>query len=335
MVVAVCVATVLAGCDLDIAPSETRSWLALGDSFSSGEGLPDAFDEPAVHRCQRSPSAYPLAAAARVDASPPFDPVTFLACTGATVAAMPAGSAPELTDSDSERQLKALRATDLFDVITMTFGGNDLHFRDVIVACLKGLATWYGAGFLIGGSLGLLIVNLRNGFCSIDRDKTLTQIAALEKRLTELYIKTATHLKGDGRLYVLGYPRLFAPSDVWPLFVKAGNTCEGVAAGDADLLGELADALNGTIEDAARAANAVVKVSGRVVSYVRVDDLYATHERCGTDTPWINGFPTVDLEDRGSFVNRLRSSFHPNADGHSAEAARVASRVESHLGSAK
>jgi hypothetical protein len=79
-----------------------RQWLVLGDSCSSGEGIADARDGAADH-CQRSRIAYAYVAAAGVK-TPLFSPVTFLACTGATV--RPSSCIPPITGVPRSTLLK-------------------------------------------------------------------------------------------------------------------------------------------------------------------------------------------------------------------------------------
>lgn len=93
-------------------------YAALGDSYSSGVGTREYFDDSGD--CLRSPRAYPqLWAEANVPAS--FD---FVACSGATTA-----------DVNAE-QLDALEADTSF--ITISVGGNDIGFADTLQDCLLG-----------------------------------------------------------------------------------------------------------------------------------------------------------------------------------------------------
>ena len=91
-------------------------YAALGDSYSSGEGNPP-FTGGA---CDRSEQAYPVLFQKRL-------PYTFYfeACSGATVSQL-----PEQADLVPE----AARGT--VKLVTLTIGGNDLHFADVIEQCV-------------------------------------------------------------------------------------------------------------------------------------------------------------------------------------------------------
>ncbi|WP_419943687.1 Ig-like domain-containing protein [Candidatus Poriferisodalis sp.] len=165
----------------DIAIAKAINYVALGDSYSSGEsGRGDApgfageylTDNPAGESCRRWSLAYPVVlkneflgdAALGIDVS--FD--TF-ACTGAKAANVyepvdpdndsvrpdlidsrrPSGSAPAVGETGWEpRQAVSLAsAQDMSDVdmVTITIGGNDAGFGDVLVACV-GLGSAAGCG---------------------------------------------------------------------------------------------------------------------------------------------------------------------------------------------
>lgn len=87
------------------------SYVALGDSFSSGTGT-----RASTGDCYRSPYGYPALLAAQHGLS-----LDYQACSGATIADVHAN------------QLAALTADT--DYVTMTIGGNDLDFAGVITQC--------------------------------------------------------------------------------------------------------------------------------------------------------------------------------------------------------
>jgi lysophospholipase L1-like esterase len=95
-----------------------ESYVALGDSYSAGNGTREKLDD-----CWRSSLAYPsLIAAARGYA------LDFRACSGATVADV------------VNTQLSALSASTSY--VTISIGGNDAGFADVLTECaLPGWAS--------------------------------------------------------------------------------------------------------------------------------------------------------------------------------------------------
>jgi lysophospholipase L1-like esterase len=111
-----------------------KTLLALGDSYSSGEGAGDY--EPGTDTtedsCHRSRHAWPtlLAEERRLKSLPS------LACSGALVGDVLAGRPADQTDQ-AERQLSQIgRIQGDPDLITITIGGNDLGFAKVLEDCI-------------------------------------------------------------------------------------------------------------------------------------------------------------------------------------------------------
>jgi lysophospholipase L1-like esterase len=109
-------ASLLAGLLGPVGPASAASpsYVALGDSYSSGVGTRSYLDDGTS--CQRSAYAYPsLIAAARGYA------LNFRACSGAKI--------PDVTNT----QLGALGPTTSY--VTISVGGNDAGFADVLTEC--------------------------------------------------------------------------------------------------------------------------------------------------------------------------------------------------------
>lgn len=99
---------------LGAASAQADSYVALGDSYSSGTGTRDYSYDSA---CQRGPYAYP----ALIDADRPNTTLTFKACSGAK------------TGDVLANQVQALSAGTT--IVTITIGGNDAGFSSVITQC--------------------------------------------------------------------------------------------------------------------------------------------------------------------------------------------------------
>ena len=116
--------TVLVGAPpsfLTTAHSAPPSYVALGDSYSSGTGTRTYLNDGTT--CQRSVYAYPsLLAAAKGYA------LNFRACSGAKVADV------------SALQLSALSSSTSY--VTVSVGGNDAGFTSVLTACAQ---PWWAA----------------------------------------------------------------------------------------------------------------------------------------------------------------------------------------------
>ena len=133
------------------AGAAAASYVALGDSYSSGVGTRSYISDGSS--CQRSTYAYPsLVAAAKGYA------LNFRACSGATVA--------DVTSS----QLSALSSSTRY--VTLSVGGNDAGFTDVLTECAQPAwasdcnsaidgAQSYIAGTL-PGRLGTLYASIRS-----------------------------------------------------------------------------------------------------------------------------------------------------------------------------
>src|SRR6476659_4304877 len=98
------------------AHAAATSYVALGDSYSSGTG-PRTYISDGTS-CQRSVYAYPS-----LDASALALALSFRACSGATVA--------DVTNS----QLSALSSTTTY--VTISVGGNDAGFASVLTTCAQ------------------------------------------------------------------------------------------------------------------------------------------------------------------------------------------------------
>ncbi|MBI5103697.1 MAG: SGNH/GDSL hydrolase family protein [Solirubrobacterales bacterium] len=172
-------------------------YVALGDSYSSGTGTNSY---TLSSSCLRSVYAYPyLVATARGDA------LTFAACSGAT------------TTDVMNNQISSV--TSDTGIVTITIGGNDVGFSNLIVSC-----TTLGCGSAI--------------------DSATSQIQnTLPGKLNTVYSAIKSRAP-SAKIIVLGYPRMFSSSSCW------GTT--GIDSSERTRLNALADLLDQTI--AGRAA---------------------------------------------------------------------------------
>jgi hypothetical protein len=159
------------------AAAATPRYVALGDSYSAGEGNPP-FDTGA---CDRSTAnAYPRL----LHSVRPLYPLpsAFVACSGAKIENM---TQPQ---GDNPPQLNAV--TSDTTLVSLTIGGNDLGFSSLARTCVE-------SPFSCVGSL-----------------KSLPgKISALQPRLTALYEQIHSQAP-TARIAVLGYPDLFASDPV-------------------------------------------------------------------------------------------------------------------------
>lgn len=115
------------------AAAQVGPWMAIGDSFSSGEGIPKLDD-----KCQRADGkqtearAWSAGAYEELRSELDLGPLRFTACTG------------EITD-DARKQIaeaKGRAGAGPFAIATLSFGGNNIGFSKVILDCLFPSFHW-------------------------------------------------------------------------------------------------------------------------------------------------------------------------------------------------
>jgi lysophospholipase L1-like esterase len=261
--------------------------VALGDSFSSGQGA-GSYDRDTNgdgNTCYRSPRAWPQVLAQQLG----FAALPSLACSGAVIDEVTTGRKHE----EAERRRSQIGRIERDPgVVTITIGGNDAGFADVLKKCLFG--------------------NCVAEYQTEDGDVLEGKIAEVGGRLPDLYraIKAAAP---RASVIVVGYPRLFPNREDWPS--AGGCLMRRLISGDeVDYLNELTPKLNATIAGAA-------KVAG--VEFVDVSDAFKGRELlCKGET-----FRDTDLQPLQNQVRLVPASFHPNAAGHARLASKVATEV--------
>jgi lysophospholipase L1-like esterase len=294
--VAACVAVAsLLAAPVANAASATPVYVALGDSYSAGEGackpvsvttcsyLPGS--DTATDDCHRSKNAYPVRVAAKL---PHGWQLAFDACSGATTSdVLTTGQNGEPAQISTLTQLGA-DPTKAVKLVTLTLGGNDAGFADGVGVC----------------------VAAHDFFSSSCKGKVKFAIstAALRARLTAVY--AAVHAAAPhARLLVLGYPRLFTPKPV------ATAPCD-LAAVDAAAFSKAEDALNASVAAAVSRAN---KQAGKkFATFVDNGSVFKGHELCAGSAAkaYLNGLLVTSSGARSE-------SFHPNRVGQSVLAAKL------------
>lgn len=303
----------------EIAPRGI-AYAALGDSYSSGEGAGDysAESDIPMNHCHRSNNSYPELLSQEFV----LGPVQFAACSGAVTKDLFKANG---TNKSEGPQLETIAGGT--GIVTLTIGGNDLGFADVLSDCT------YATDLVLGGR-----INLHGSPGCKSRQK-----AAVEKRLRQFSIDDTSRNPGIYKLidilaelklrspkvtiYVAGYPRLFGRN-------LADRCAVGIAKGlvddpvpvyvskdDANWINSTVDKLNAVIRDSVDEAN----LRGQTVYYVDPNvNGFQDHARCSTKTPWINPiiFNQVPKNDPSA------ESFHPNVDGQKAYAKAFRTQIE-------
>ena len=203
-------------------------YVALGDSYSSGVGTRVFYEESG--ECDRSPDAFgPKVAAAKGYT------LSFQACSGAK------------TGEVISKQLGTLSSAT--SLVTITIGGNDAGFSNVIINC----ALYY---FTCGSAISEANTYIKN-----------TLPGLLETTYKDIRAKATT-----AKVVVLGYPKLFT---------KEGTTCNVnfLTSGNEKKMNETAELLDGVIKARAEAVK---------FTFINPTAPFESHEVCSS-SEWLNG----------------------------------------------
>ncbi len=241
---------------------EPVDYVALGDSYSSGEGAGKYIDDTGGRRgCHRSARAYP-----QLLELPGFTFIRrFFACSGAVTdnvttipqQARPPEPAPQL-DRISREEWASV------DLVTISIGGNNARFSDVIRQCAVFACQ--------KGDRRARILNRV--------DETREEVAATYAEIRARAPKAT--------VVVLSYPNLFP---------AAGQNRKLCSTGPTTLarqlfVNEVAQRLRDRLHEAASDAGLL---------YADVAPSFAGHEPCGPEEQWIFGLqPGTDLGPIGS-----------------------------------
>ena len=209
-------------------------YVALGDSYSAGNG---ANSTNLDSSCNRNTYAYPYLLSQQKGYA-----LTFVACSGAQT--------PDIINN----QVNSV--TSDTKLVTITIGGNDIGFTNLIIAC-----TTLGCSSQIATS----------------QNQINTQLPAkLDATYNAIRAKSAT-----ARVVVLGYGRPFATPPVTCL------AATGVSASEETSLTTLVDSLNNTIRTRALAHG---------FDYADVNPYWAGHHVCASNkfTNGLTIFNTAD-----------------------------------------
>jgi lysophospholipase L1-like esterase len=285
------------------------SYAALGDSYSSGEGLSPYLNTSDWYAtvpglfgltgalgldggCHRSNRAYayqirlPGAAAPLVQS--PGTAFDFFACTGAeTKNIRPDGEALH----GQPTQMQAGNAIDASrDLVTISIGGNDAQWTSIVLYCfahedcdaLKPFAPHSSL------TLGEIATPLAVAYAQVG-------IRDVHRLLRQATPNAAT--------LVLGYPLLVSGNECAALQLP-GTPQAYLSSGEQAFLRTANAALNAVI--AASAAEAGLH-------YVPTAEHFADHETCDAAENWVNGFVPLNTA----------ASFHPTARGQAEFAALI------------
>lgn len=304
-------------------PSPQLDYLALGDSYSSGEGdterdsygykyyraHTDVGGDSATPRekCHVSTRSYPylLAQSMNLALDDPREWNT-VACSGALTRDVMWNDPDYLGQGDrlggfgninvEDKKAEALnefipgRVKQIEfvkkykpKVITLTMGGNDVEFGKKLDSC---------ANFFSPGTCNWARLDWRNKLKSTLKDQY--------QPLKELYDELKFASNNQAKIYVLGYPQFIngAPS----------ATCQNgfnLNANEREMIVNSITYYNKVIKQAAEAAG---------VKYIDIEAVFGGHKLCDSGKKYVTAITNI----AGLSDNERQESFHPNARGHAA-----------------
>jgi hypothetical protein len=213
-----------------------------------------------------------------------------------------------------------------FDLITFTFGGDNVNFAGILAQCVLG-----------GDSIALSDPGHRCPSDAFIRNQIALKLgAAYQIFLTKVANEAVA---SGGNVVILGYPELIEIPRYWPSILQHLGRCEGISTTDATQLRGDAEDLNATIAQDVAVVNAR-HPNGVTLTFLNVNsgsnpgpitvakgdqNLYepsrgARHNLCSRGPSWLNGIVLFDRH----------KSFHPTVTGNQAEG-RLLAQLIPHL----
>jgi len=303
-------------------------YLALGDSYSSGEGeQTDDYYMPGTNvkdsKCHLSSRSYPFLISARYGIDPLY--TKSVACSGATTNDIAGGLGGDMDYWGQQGRLKKIigsedvamkdeaQASALSDfspgmvhqstfankykpnIITIGVGGNDVGFASKLTACLMiDTCSWAET--------------------ANSKAQTAVEIKGAFNKLYNAYQSVKSSSPGS-TIYAVGYPRLFSPSETCSF--SMGHMFDDK---ERAFVNEGVNYLNQVIAAAAQKAG---------IRYIDIESSLGEHALCGSEkVAAMNGIRTGD--DIKVIWTEVfgQESFHPNAFGHKLIADKITSSIE-------
>jgi lysophospholipase L1-like esterase len=237
-----------------VASSRSPFYVALGDSYTSGPGLPAQLGPKttptAPAACQRSSDNYPTIVAKSLDVT-----VDDVSCLGASTKDLDASQG-----SGIPAQLSALGPST--SLVSLGIGGNDLGFSSVVANCAA--VTPWGAT-KVGWSC-------RSHYTVNGVDELVSMVHQVGDRVAALLTDVRSRAP-QARVFVVGYPDIVPANGrgCWPMLPFSSPDLDYVRSIEADL--------NDTLSSDASAAGD---------GYVNMATPSAAHNACtSAATRWV------------------------------------------------
>lgn len=311
-------------------PSKPYSYVALGDSYSAGEGNPPYDTDGAFKlndsedKCHRAPLAYSrtvkhngVAIAAHSAGTEPYE-FQHLACSGATTVGLtdaavdePGENAgensqwrSEIWQFGEEQQLERGFLDADTDLVTITIGGNDVGYSTVFQACATKTPNCLSDSYYLTRGNGQVDPSPLRTY-----EPHIIDLAA--NKLRDTYLKIV-QLAPNARVVVLGYARFFPLRDERALACPLSYGL--LTSEEIDWFNDMTNRLDD------RTAEVVVAMQslGYNIRYLSVNNAFQGHRLCEEDSGAVPYLYDVDLSD--IVLGGMEGWFHPNHDGQRAYA---------------
>jgi alpha-tubulin suppressor-like RCC1 family protein len=325
-------ATYAASADWSLVNLSNPKYVALGDSYSSGEGavaggVTTTHPNPSFEWgtdvwtsstsvtdvCHRSVYAYSAVLAAtfqQLDPTLHLERTSFVACSGARLQDFwnrgtegGVSEDPQLQALSTTPDLSTATPDPTIALVTFTIGGNDAHFSDLLSACVVGPLHWFDS--TICSKTGIV------WYLGVGTDALTDPSHGLVSTIQQIHT-----LAPNAAILVGGYPHIFTDSPGYCAVGSVFHTPLSVTQNTMSLLNGAVDTYDATI---ARLVTAASSANAHFVDPRSTFSASGGHGVCAAGTPWINalllGGPT-DLKS----PDPSNWSFHPNTHGASAYA---------------
>lgn len=273
------------------------NYIALGDSYASGEGAYDYFSgtDEAVNKCHLSKRSYPYLLGLQLQ----LDSAHSVACSGATMVNVNGYGVAAAQDTEKpydgfsnywlpgyDPQLQYIEANQP-NIVTVSMVGNDVGFADIIKRCILFSDTCYASD---EDRLGL-VENINSKYDS----------------LVAMYSQIKAAAAPSARIYVIGYPSIVKPDGNCGLNVHLNQK-------ETEFASNLTAYLDYVIELAANKAG---------VQYVNTENAFDGSRLCdeqSADISAVNGLTAGN--DTLHMIGQ--ESYHPTGFGHQLLASTIA-----------
>ena len=223
--------------------SSSTTWLALGDSYSAGVGIPGPVDDPANQAC-RTHRDLSYAGQAKQQAVNAGHTIAFqfAACMNAETVDIDNRAQPGTQQLPQLEYVKAIKP----DVVTLTIGGNDIRFPTIARYCVLNAVVPYLVSCPVDSNSMRLDERQRGERASWD---------GLYDRLVRTYVAIRKQQPAGGHLYVNTYPVPFDNPSHWNRTSQILQRCGAFSAREAKQANALSVRLGDTIYQAVQEAN--------------------------------------------------------------------------------